>query len=315
MIFATMRFEPKQPFYVSRAAGAVASARPEPAIGRLPAAAQAGRERWTAAAATPPLIGRLSGASLVLHTVLLAATLLWASHFTPPEPVDTGSTVAMVFAPTEQPAPNPALPPAVPTERSAAPAPLDQPPPPPPQDMSAAAETAALSPPDPAVAAEKPLADAPAPSPEPVQAMTPQSPVKPAEPRHPTHAAPARIAKSSPAASAAASPAANPPAGPQLATAAPLIPPRPLGKGANNPAPLYPVIAARRHEQGRVVLYVDVTADGRPDSVRIASSSGSSALDHAAIDAVRLWQFIPATRGGTPVPATAEVPFTFTLSN
>ena len=97
--------------------------------------------------------------------------------------------------------------------------------------------------------------------------------------------------------------------------AAPIVPPRPLTIAEGNHAPLYPLIALRKREQGRVVLRVEVRVDGRVDAVWVASSSGFSELDHAAIEAVRQWRFIPATQVGMPVAATAEVPINFTISN
>ncbi len=279
------------------------------------------REPWAHPLLRRTPIGRWGGVSTGLHLLALAAMLLWAARFTPPEPIDASQSVAMVFAPAARPA----LPPAVPTDRAAAPAPL-APPPPPPEAARPPSETAPPAPPPmPPVAdaAPAPPMAPPAPSADPVQAMTPPPPPpppKPTERPHPAHPAPTRMAKANPsqtsaarAPAAAPSPPAEPPAGPQLATAA-LVPPHPLSAAAGNHAPLYPVAAMRRREQGRVVLDVDVTADGRADTVRVASSSGFPALDRAAIEAVRLWRFNPATRGGTPVPAVAEVPFNFTLS-
>ncbi len=297
-----MPSEPYPSFFLSRDAGLAAPARPEPVLGWPPPRAGEERERWTHPLLIRAPLGRWGGVSTVLHLLALAATLLWASRFIPPAPIDAGDAVAMVFAPAERPA----LPPAVPTDQTAAPSPL--------------------APPAPAIAEASqalPLA-APAPLAEPVQSLTPPPPAppKPAERPRPAHPAPTRMAKANPSQTSAAarapeaapSPPADPPAGPQLATAA-LVPPHPLSAAAGNHAPLYPVSAMRRREQGRVVLDVDVTADGRADAVRIAISSGFPTLDRAAIEAVRLWRFHPATRGGTPVPAVAEVPFNFTLSD
>lgn len=296
--------EPYPPFFLSRETGAVAPARPEPVLGWHPAPESGVRERWPAGSSTRTRLGRFGGFSVWCHGLALAATLLWAQVFVPPEPVDDKGEVAMVFAPAERAAQEPALPPAVETEPTAAPAPLVPPPP----EESAPAETAALSPATTAMAAMA------APPPDSVQAMTPPAPPKPAE--RPTRPAPARMAKAAESRPSASSPVTtSPPASPQLAVATPLVPPHPLSAASGNPTPLYPISAARRREQGRVVLRVDVTADGRADAVQVAVSSGFSALDRAAIEAVRLWRFVPATRGGTPVPGAAEVPINFTLSN
>jgi protein TonB len=77
--------------------------------------------------------------------------------------------------------------------------------------------------------------------------------------------------------------------------------------------PAYPEIARRRGEQGRVLLRVAVSPAGLPVNVSVAESSGFSILDSAAVNAVEQWRFVPATRAGAPVAATAEVPLRFRL--
>jgi protein TonB len=79
--------------------------------------------------------------------------------------------------------------------------------------------------------------------------------------------------------------------------------------------PAYPEQARRRGQQGRVLLQVNVSAEGAPVAVTVAQSSGFASLDDAALRAVRQWRFVPATRGGTPEPAVAEVPVRFRLSD
>jgi protein TonB len=80
-----------------------------------------------------------------------------------------------------------------------------------------------------------------------------------------------------------------------------------------NPAPAYPSLSRRLHEQGRVMLRVRVAASGDPREVRVESSSGSERLDRAALEAVRHWRFAPARRGGEPIEGEALVPVTFSL--
>ncbi|HUP29912.1 MAG TPA: TonB family protein, partial [Usitatibacter sp.] len=75
-----------------------------------------------------------------------------------------------------------------------------------------------------------------------------------------------------------------------------------------NPAPAYPSMSRRLHEQGRVMLRVRVAASGDPREVRVESSSGSERLDRAAVEAVRHWRFAPARRGGEPIDGEALVP-------
>ncbi len=322
-IFAAMPPEPYPPFFLSREAATSEPARPEPVLGWQPAPAPGERERWAALSPAAARIGRCGGISTVFHALALAAVLLWAEYLVPPEPIAIGGAVAMVFAPNEPAAPHPALPPAVPTPPAAAPMPVAAPPP---DAANTQTETAALAPPmpppEPAItAAQEPPPARPAPTPERVQAMAPpEAPAKPAPRPHQAHAPPTQMAKAAEreqaSASAASSSSSAPPApsGPTLATAA-LVPPHPLAAAEGNHAPIYPVLSLRRREQGRVVLLVNVTADGRADTVQVATSSGFSALDRAAIDAVQQWRFVPATRGGTPVPATAEVPLNFTISH
>lgn len=79
-----------------------------------------------------------------------------------------------------------------------------------------------------------------------------------------------------------------------------------------NPSPPYPAEAAGF--EGRVVLYVVIGADGRPESVTIHESSGSAALDHAALRTVRdAWRFRPAYRAGVAVRYATYVPVRFQI--
>jgi protein TonB len=95
----------------------------------------------------------------------------------------------------------------------------------------------------------------------------------------------------------------------------PLVPPRPVSAAVGNRKPAYPAEARRRHLEGLVVLQVAVSAHGAPDNVTVLKSSGHALLDDAALAAVRLWRFEPATRGGIAVPAPAEVPVRFRLED
>ena len=68
------------------------------------------------------------------------------------------------------------------------------------------------------------------------------------------------------------------------------------------PPPSYPVPALRNHEQGTVLLRVEV------------DSSGSRSLDLAARQQVlKRWRFEPAQRDGIAVPAIGLVPVQFSL--
>lgn len=81
-----------------------------------------------------------------------------------------------------------------------------------------------------------------------------------------------------------------------------------------NPPPEYPAVSRRMGEEGRVVLRVLVTAEGKPETVEIENGSGSRRLDSAALDAVKKWKFIPAKRDNEPVSAFVLVPLKFALN-
>ena len=81
----------------------------------------------------------------------------------------------------------------------------------------------------------------------------------------------------------------------------------------NNPAPNYPAISRRLGEEGLVLLQVQVTADGKADSVELKTGSGSDRLDEAALEAVKKWRFVPAKRGDQAVSASVVVPVKFSI--
>ena len=81
----------------------------------------------------------------------------------------------------------------------------------------------------------------------------------------------------------------------------------------NNPKPPYPLAARRQGAEGRVLLRAQVLEDGRCAEVRIVRSSGHTLLDESALATVRRWRFVPATRAGTPVAASVDVPISFRL--
>jgi periplasmic protein TonB len=97
-------------------------------------------------------------------------------------------------------------------------------------------------------------------------------------------------------------------------TGDPIVPPSFNAEYLDNPAPIYPPAARRLHEQGRVLLLVEVAPDGMPRQVNLATSSGSPRLDEAALAAVRRWRFVPARKGSSAVPAQVLVPIVFGLT-
>lgn len=83
----------------------------------------------------------------------------------------------------------------------------------------------------------------------------------------------------------------------------------------NNPAPAYPMSARRMGEQGKVLLKVLVSEDGKASTVQVDRSSGHSKLDEAAVEAVKKWSFVPAKRSNKPMSAYVLVPINFSLNS
>ncbi|RCS59434.1 energy transducer TonB [Parvibium lacunae] len=82
-----------------------------------------------------------------------------------------------------------------------------------------------------------------------------------------------------------------------------------------NPAPVYPPMSKRLGEEGRVLLLVQVSAEGVATEVTLKQSSDFPRLDNAALNAVRGWRFVPAKRGNEPIAASVLVPLSFRLDN
>jgi protein TonB len=83
----------------------------------------------------------------------------------------------------------------------------------------------------------------------------------------------------------------------------------------DTPRPDYPDSARREGREGSVLLRVLVDEQGRSKKIEINSSSGSEALDHAAIEALRRWRFHPARYGDQPVEGWLRVPIEFRLAD
>lgn len=82
-----------------------------------------------------------------------------------------------------------------------------------------------------------------------------------------------------------------------------------------NPKPNYPRIARNRSWQGKVLLRVQVSAEGTSNEVTVHRSSGHEILDDSAVEAVKQWRFIPAKRGDKPVASSVIVPILFKLND
>ena len=81
----------------------------------------------------------------------------------------------------------------------------------------------------------------------------------------------------------------------------------------HNPTPVYPMIARRLGQQGKVLLHAMINTDGAVTQLDIHKTSVFSRLDQAALETVRNWRFVPARRGDQTVSAWVIVPISFTL--
>ena len=146
------------------------------------------------------------------------------------------------------------------------------------------------------------LADAPSatPLPRPRRCAAPTPVIKPAAEIPATDEAAAPIPPAEPVARAAQ-------------TDEPLVQARYEVAALNNPKPPYPLAARLRGQQGRLLLAVEVRADGSCGQVLIKRSSGHELLDAAARQTVRRWHFLPAHRGAVAVDAWVDIPITFRL--
>jgi protein TonB len=71
--------------------------------------------------------------------------------------------------------------------------------------------------------------------------------------------------------------------------------------------PDYPASALALGEEGRVVLWLEIRADGSVGQAVVSTSSLSPRLDQAAVSAARRWRYLPATRAGEAVMSSATV--------
>lgn len=157
-----------------------------------------------------------------------------------------------------------------------------------------------------------------------------ETPVKPVERPTPVVERIVESAADEPKFEASTQPAAPPMEAPAAASAkpapAPAAPPKqevveekeePPKFGVaylNNPPPEYPKMAKRAGEEGRVLLKVLVSPEGRPESVELSKGSGFERLDTAALTAVKQWRFVPARKGEKTISAYVMVPLAFSLN-
>jgi protein TonB len=108
-----------------------------------------------------------------------------------------------------------------------------------------------------------------------------------------------------------------PPAPPPSAPLPPPSQPKTVSIGVeylHKPEPVYPPVAQRMGEEGRVTLRVLVNENGRPTQVDVQKSSGSPRLDEAARQAVLRAMFKPHIEDGKATAVYAIVPIDFKLN-
>lgn len=77
----------------------------------------------------------------------------------------------------------------------------------------------------------------------------------------------------------------------------------------------YPLAARRAGIQGRVILNVEVLAEGGSGQVKVHQSSGYEVLDRAALESVQTWRFVPARRAGRNITEWFKIPIQFSLKD
>lgn len=77
--------------------------------------------------------------------------------------------------------------------------------------------------------------------------------------------------------------------------------------------PRYPKEAANNGISGRVVMLVDVAADGSVQDVRIEQARPAGVFEAVSLEAARKWKFKPVLERGKPVAHRVRVPIDFDL--
>ncbi len=77
----------------------------------------------------------------------------------------------------------------------------------------------------------------------------------------------------------------------------------------------YPDASKRANEEGRCVVTMTVSADGKVSAETLQTSSGFPRLDDACLKAVHGQRMMPATENGKPVEKTVSIPISWKLTN
>ena len=78
--------------------------------------------------------------------------------------------------------------------------------------------------------------------------------------------------------------------------------------------PMYPAMAVQAHLEGVVILEAIVDREGLVEEVKVLRSAGAL-LDHAALAAVRQWQYSPVLLNGIPERFVLTVVLSFNLED
>jgi TonB family protein len=82
-------------------------------------------------------------------------------------------------------------------------------------------------------------------------------------------------------------------------------------RGISTPAPTYPKDALAQGVGGKVVLIVDVAADGSVSKVIVDHSKPAGVFDASVLESVKKWKFTPAFKNGKAVASQVRVPVEF----
>jgi periplasmic protein TonB len=77
----------------------------------------------------------------------------------------------------------------------------------------------------------------------------------------------------------------------------------------------YPDASKRANEEGRCIVNMTVSADGKITNATIKQTSGFPRLDEACLKGVNGQRMVPATEDGKPVEKTVDIPIVWKLSN
>src|SRR5690606_18176940 len=78
--------------------------------------------------------------------------------------------------------------------------------------------------------------------------------------------------------------------------------------------PAYPESAREQRISGKVLLVIDVAADGSVVKAAVERSEPSGVFDQAVLSSVSKWKFNPEIKDGVPVPSRLRFPVEFKMA-